>query len=197
MECPRLEYYRAFAEQVEATKRRLAGVPDRGKAEGKSIAGLRRAGQGQHALELLRHPRGLPRLHGGPQPVKQGKFLPGTHIPIFAPEQIAETRPDYVLILPWNLKEEIIEQLAYTRAWGGRFVVPIPEVQDVLMKVVLFCGGLGMRLREYPESSSQAHGADRLPADPVARDEVLRPLRAQGLHPLPGLSRRMSSRTTS
>jgi len=59
---------------------------------------------------------------------KQGKYLPGTHIPIFAPEMIAETKPDYVLILPWNLKDEITAQLAYIRSWGGRFVVPIPEV---------------------------------------------------------------------
>src|SRR5207247_3595908 len=58
-------------------------------------------------------------------PYKQGKFLPGTHIPVHAPEKIRETRPDYVLILPWNLKDEIIRQLAYIRAWGGRFVVPL------------------------------------------------------------------------
>ena len=61
-------------------------------------------------------------------PYKHGKFLPGTHIPIHAPERLAETRPDYILILPWNLKDEIIEQLAYARQWGARFVVPIPEL---------------------------------------------------------------------
>jgi hypothetical protein len=62
-------------------------------------------------------------------PYKQGKFLPGTHIPIFAPDKIRETKPDYVLILPWNLKTEIKEQVSYIRDWGGRFVVPIPEVE--------------------------------------------------------------------
>ncbi len=61
-------------------------------------------------------------------PHKQGKFLPGTKIPVFAPEKIRETRPDYVMILPWNLKDEISEQLAYIREWGARFVVAIPEV---------------------------------------------------------------------
>jgi hypothetical protein len=61
-------------------------------------------------------------------PYKQGKYLPGTHIRIFPPEKISETRPDYVLILPWNLKDEITNQLAYIRSWGGKFVVPIPEV---------------------------------------------------------------------
>jgi hypothetical protein len=62
-------------------------------------------------------------------PYKQGKFLPGTHIPIFAPDHIRSTKPDYILILPWNLKEEIMHQLADIRAWGGRFVVPIPRVK--------------------------------------------------------------------
>ena len=61
-------------------------------------------------------------------PYKHGRYTPGTHIPIFPPERIRETRPDYVLILPWNLKDEITEQLAYVREWGGRFVVPIPSV---------------------------------------------------------------------
>lgn len=62
-------------------------------------------------------------------PHKQGKFLPGTHIPIAHPDRIRETRPDYVLILPWNLKDEIIAQHGYIRGWGGKFVLPIPEVK--------------------------------------------------------------------
>ena len=62
-------------------------------------------------------------------PHKHGHFLPGTHIPIYQPERIREAKPDYVLILPWNLKDEILAQLAYVREWGGRFVVPIPTVQ--------------------------------------------------------------------
>ena len=61
-------------------------------------------------------------------PYKHGRFTPGTHIPIFSPERIRETKPDYVLFLPWNLKDEILEQLSYVREWGGRFVVPIPRV---------------------------------------------------------------------
>ncbi len=62
-------------------------------------------------------------------PHKQGRFLPGTRIPILAPEKIFETKPDYVLILPWNLKDEIAAQMSGIRAWGGRFVTPIPEVR--------------------------------------------------------------------
>jgi hypothetical protein len=61
-------------------------------------------------------------------PYKHGKFLPGTHIPIYPPSKIQETRPDYVLILPWNFQDEIIEQMSFIRDWGGQFVVPIPEL---------------------------------------------------------------------
>ena len=61
-------------------------------------------------------------------PHKQGRFLPGTRIPIFAPDRIGETRPDYLLILPWNLKDEVIQQMDYIRSWGGQFVVAIPDV---------------------------------------------------------------------
>jgi len=62
-------------------------------------------------------------------PYKHGRLTPGTHIPIFPPERLRETRPDYILILPWNLQDEIIEQLSYAREWGARFVVPIPTVR--------------------------------------------------------------------
>ena len=61
-------------------------------------------------------------------PHKQGHLLPGTRIPVYAPERIQETKPDYLLILPWNLRDEIIEQMRHIRDWGGKFVVPIPEV---------------------------------------------------------------------
>ena len=61
-------------------------------------------------------------------PHKQGHFLPGTHLPIYPPSHIRETRPDYLLILPWNLKDEIMREMSFIRDWGGRFVVPIPEL---------------------------------------------------------------------
>ena len=60
-------------------------------------------------------------------PYKHGKFLPGTHIPIHPPSRLEEARPDYVLVLSWNLKDEILAQLAHVREWGGRFILPIPE----------------------------------------------------------------------
>ena len=62
-------------------------------------------------------------------PHKQDRFLPGTHVPICSPERIMETKPDYVLILPWNIQDEVIEQMSGVREWGGKFVVPIPEVK--------------------------------------------------------------------
>ena len=61
-------------------------------------------------------------------PYKQGAYLPGSHIPIKAPSDIKETKPDYVLILPWNIKDEIMDQMSFIREWGGKFIVPIPEV---------------------------------------------------------------------
>ena len=64
-------------------------------------------------------------------PYKHGRFTPGTHIPIFPPDRLAETKPDYIWILPWNLKDEIVEQLAYTREWDARFVVAVPELTVV------------------------------------------------------------------
>jgi hypothetical protein len=64
-------------------------------------------------------------------PMKQGRYLPGVRIPVRAPEAIRETQPDYVLILPWNIKDEVIEQLAFIREWGGKFVVPIPSLTVV------------------------------------------------------------------
>jgi len=62
-------------------------------------------------------------------PFKQGKYLPGTHIPIYAPERIAETKPDYIVVLPWNLRDEISDQLEYTRSWGARLVFPVPTLE--------------------------------------------------------------------
>jgi len=123
-----LDYYRDFEERVKETKRKLLSFLIQARREGKSVAGYGAPGKGNTLLNYCGIRTDFLDYTVDRNPYKQGKFLPGTHIPIYAPEKIRETRPDYVVILPWNFKEEIMGQLAYIREWGGRFVVPIPEV---------------------------------------------------------------------
>jgi SAM-dependent methyltransferase len=121
--------YGAFAPRVERTKRQLLRFLVDAKERKKSIVGYGAPGKGNTLLNYCGIRTDFLDYTVDRNPHKWGMFLPGTHIPIFAPERLRETAPDYVLILPWNLKEEIIGQLQYVRAWEGRFVVPIPEVQ--------------------------------------------------------------------
>jgi SAM-dependent methyltransferase len=123
----RLETYADFADQVRATKRKLLSFLIEAKSRGKSIAGYGAPGKGNTLLNFCGIRTDFLDYTVDRNPYKHGKYLPGTHIPIFPPEKIAETKPDYVLILPWNLKDEIAAQLAYIRNWGGKFLVPIPE----------------------------------------------------------------------
>jgi hypothetical protein len=99
--------------------------------EGKSVAGYGAPGKGNTLLNHCGIRSDLLAYTVDRSPVKQGRFLPGTHIPIYAPQRLAETKPDYILVLPWNLREEISEQLAYVRSWGGRLVFPIPALEVV------------------------------------------------------------------
>jgi 2-polyprenyl-3-methyl-5-hydroxy-6-metoxy-1,4-benzoquinol methylase len=124
----RLETYADFAERVRATKRKLLGFLIEAKSQSKSVVGYGAPGKGNTLLNYCGIRTDFLDYTVDRNPYKHGKFLPGTHIPIFPPERIAETRPDYILILPWNLKDEIAAQLAYTSAWGAQLVVPIPEV---------------------------------------------------------------------
>jgi SAM-dependent methyltransferase len=101
--------------------------------EGKSVAGYGAPGKGNTLLNHCGIRTDLLSYTVDRSPVKQGKFLPGTHIPIYAPERLAETRPDYILVLPWNLREEISQQLSYVGSWGGKLVFPIPEFEIVSM----------------------------------------------------------------
>ncbi len=101
------------------------------KKKGKTIVGYGAAAKGNTLLNYCGVRNDFLDYTCDRNPHKQGKFLPGTHIPIYSPDKIADTKPDYVLILPWNLKEEITQQLAYIREWGGKFVVPIPEVEVI------------------------------------------------------------------
>jgi SAM-dependent methyltransferase len=126
-----LETYADFARRVRATKRRLLSFLIEAKSCGKSIAGYGAPGKGNTLLNFCGIRTDFLDYTVDRNPYKQGKYLPGTHIPIFPPEKIAETKPDYVLILPWNLKDEITAQLAYVRDWGGKLILPIPEVSVV------------------------------------------------------------------
>jgi SAM-dependent methyltransferase len=123
----RVETYTAFDGQVKETKRRLLDFLIAARRAGKSVAGYGAPGKGNTLLNYCGIRTDFLDYTVDRNPYKQGKFLPGTHIPIFPPEKIVETKPDYVLILPWNLKDEIVAQLSYIREWGGKFVVPIPE----------------------------------------------------------------------
>lgn len=122
-------YYDSFRHQVQETKRKLLTFLIEAKRAGRTVAGYGAPGKGNTLLNYCGIRSDFLDYTVDRSPHKQGKFLPGTHIPIYPPDRIRETRPDYVLILPWNLKNEIMEQISYIREWGGRFVVPIPEVR--------------------------------------------------------------------
>ena len=124
-----LDRYRGFDEQVRATKRKLLSFLIDAKQRGKKVIGYGAPGKGNTLLNYCGIRTDFLDFTVDANPYKQGKFTPGTRIPIRAPEALREARPDYVLILPWNLKDEISVQAAYIRDWGGKFVVPIPEVR--------------------------------------------------------------------
>jgi hypothetical protein len=125
----RVETYAAFRDRVEKTKRSLLAFLIEAKNAGKTVVGYGAPGKGNTLLNYCGIRTDFLDYTVDLSPHKQGRFLPGSRIPILHPDTIAETRPDYVLILPWNLKDEIMRQMAHVRSWGGRFVVPIPEVQ--------------------------------------------------------------------
>lgn len=125
----RLETYISFGEKVKETKRRILDFLTTSKQRGKSIAGYGAPAKGNTLLNYCGIRSDFIDYTVDRSPHKQGRFTPGTHIPILDPEKIRETKPDYLFILPWNLKDEIIKQMGYVRSWGGKFVVPIPRVE--------------------------------------------------------------------
>jgi len=125
----RLNHYLSFNPQVEATKRKLLSFLISARQEGKRVVGYGAPAKGNTLLNYCGVRTDLIDYTVDRSPHKQGRFLPGVHIPIYAPEKVRETRPDYLLILPWNIQEEVMQQMAFIREWGGQFVVPIPEVK--------------------------------------------------------------------
>ena len=124
-----LEHYFSFAEKVKETKFKLLDFLIKAKRQGKSIAGYGAPGKGNTLLNYCGIRSDFIDYTVDRSPYKQGQLLPGTHIPIFHPDKINETKPDYILILPWNLKDEILAQMSYVRNWGCQFIVPIPQVE--------------------------------------------------------------------
>ena len=120
--------YNSFARHVKETKLALLEFLLTAAREGKQVAGYGAPGKSATLLHYCGIGRDLIAYTVDRSPHKQGRFLPGTHVPIYHPDRICETKPDYVLILPWNLKDEIQAQLQYVREWGGRVVVPIPKL---------------------------------------------------------------------
>ena len=122
----RIETYATFAERVMESKRALLELLIRLRREGKRVAGYGAPGKGNTLLNYCGIRTDFLDFTVDRNPYKHGRFLPGTHIPIHPVERIREIRPDYILILPWNLKTEIVAQLDYAREWGAKFIVPIP-----------------------------------------------------------------------
>lgn len=127
----REETYALFSGRVQETKRKLLECLIGIKRQGRTICGYGAPGKGNTLLNYCGIRTDFLDYTVDRNPYKQGKFTPGTHIPILAPERIGETRPDYVFILPWNFQDEIMDQMSSIREWGGRFIVPIPEVRIV------------------------------------------------------------------
>jgi SAM-dependent methyltransferase len=122
-----LKGYESFARQVKETKLALVDVLLTAAKQGKKVAGYGAPGKSATLLHYCGIGKDLIEYTVDRSPYKQGRFLPGTRIPIHHPDKIRETKPDYVVILPWNLKDEIMKQLEFIREWGGRFIVPIPK----------------------------------------------------------------------
>ena len=127
----RLDSYLSFQEKIQEAKRKLLDFLIHAKEQRKTLVGYGAPAKGNTLLNYCGIRTDFIEYTVDRSPHKQGKLLPGTHIPIFNPDKIRQTKPDYVLILPWNLKDEIIDQMSYIRDWGGQFIIPIPEVQVI------------------------------------------------------------------
>jgi len=121
--------HQGFAEHVQETKRALLEFLISARREGKHVAAYGAPGKGNTLLNFCGIREDFIDYAVDRNPYKHGRFTPGTRIPIYSPDRLAETRPDFIVILPWNLKQEIIQQLEYARQWGAKFVVPIPTLE--------------------------------------------------------------------
>ena len=127
----RLESYASFGDRAKETKRRLLTFLIDAKNRQKTVVGYGAPAKGNTLLNYCGIGTDFIDYTVDRSPHKQGRFLPGSRLPIFDPERVRETKPDYLLVLPWNLETEITEQMAHVREWGGQFVIPIPDVRTV------------------------------------------------------------------
>jgi len=127
----RIETYRGFASRVRRVRGDLRAFLDRAKAEGKTVAGYGAPAKGNTLLNFCGVTTDDMPYTVDRNPAKQGTLLPGSRIPVHAPDRILENQPDYLLVLPWNLRDEVMQQMGYIRDWGGEFVIPIPSIQIV------------------------------------------------------------------
>lgn len=127
----KIETYRRFGEQVHEVKRDVLAFLIEARRQGKRVVGYGAPAKGNTLLNYCGIRSDLIEFTVDRSPEKQGKFLPGTHLAVYAPEKIFETKPDYVFILPWNLREEIVRTMGGIRQWGGKFVVPIPRLEVI------------------------------------------------------------------
>lgn len=125
----RLDSYLRFDARVAEVKRDVLSFLIDARRAGKTVVGYGAAAKGNTLLNYCGIRGDFLEYVADRSPHKQGKYLPGTHLPIVHPDRIRETRPDYVLILPWNIRAEVMEQMSFIREWGGRFVVPIPKLE--------------------------------------------------------------------
>ncbi|MBS0615248.1 MAG: class I SAM-dependent methyltransferase [Verrucomicrobia bacterium] len=123
-----LSTYTRFQEEANLVKRELLKFLLKAKQEGKKVAAYGAPAKGNTLLNFCGVTTDLLPYTVDISPHKQGRYLPGTKIPIYAPGQVSENKPDYILILPWNLQNEIMDQMKHVREWGAQFVVPIPEL---------------------------------------------------------------------
>lgn len=124
-----MEAYERFSEKVIETKFSILKLLIELKQKNKRIAGYGAPAKGNTLLNYCGIRSDFIEYTVDRNPYKKGKYLPGTHIPVFSPDKLKETKPDYVFILPWNLKDEIIEQTSFIRDWGGKFIIPVPEIE--------------------------------------------------------------------
>ena len=127
----KISYYLTFDQQVRKAKRDILSFLIKAKQEGKTIVGYGAAAKGNTLLNYCGIRRDFIEYVVDRNPFKQGRYLPGSRIFIEHPDKIRQTKPDYILILPWNIKDEVMEQLSSIRNWGGKFIIPIPELKVV------------------------------------------------------------------